>query len=495
MALNEAYLRKWEILNQGCMYMYYSTVHFQANQKDEKIAGKLCRLIDRVKALQIRITINQREYEDISAPIIVSDGDLERALINHGMPAELANCGSDFESLVSEIAKIKPICNMTNMVHLAPLLVRSHLPSYEPVVTVVAKEPVYDDFEELGDSYPILEESSTAAAQTSTAPPDTPEEYLKWVADHADTHQQLAIPALQVTLSRFTKWTWQETVRFIIKGFNDISVPSSNIDDDKELCPHCQTELVINTTTSEWYCDQEGCGYVIRVEGILFDDIQMHNQTGSSSGKHKNYVPSSHCEKRLNQMTADDDTKIPDELIKELNTMARKAYTVNNIVRDMRGMYCSEIRKWLKELNQTKPQLRATDYNDHVALIRKIVTEMNGQAAVPPRFSSDEKVRIIELFHAAMEVYEDLKASGQIAHELGFQQKKAKNKPFYQYVILKILLQLFDRDPRLPRWIQCIHLQRNNTLARCDDNWKKICEKDTRFKYAPTDPAYLRFMV
>lgn len=517
--LHRAISKKLDILEQFGTYLHYVLVHYMAildHEKDKLSINRTTKCLSKIKPLAFDVVRTANNFSDLST-VYLSEfhqagskmNDVtnkiaikfESALVSKRIIIQLDKFMTDLDTVSTEMSRlIKPIMQLVNEVQMAPLLVTMLMPTVEvvnkPVQKITPVVEVYDDFQELGEIFPGDEDNE----QVPVSKPDVNSPvYLRWfVETHTDLAQaQMAIPSLQVNLHKFLRWTVSETIRQFQKGFKDVLIPviTPTVDNDApDLCPECNEPLQMNTVRSEWCCENDVCGYVVRVDGVIFDDIQMHNQTGSGGGKHKNYIPGGHCDKRLNQIQAEDNTEIPAALILAVNILARKAYTRDGVLRDMSNMPCDEVRKWLKDLKQTHPELGSTEYNDHVALIRKLVTEKNGHSVVPPKFTAEEKNQIMALFQGAMEVYETLKQEGVILQESSSKGKKAKNKPFYHYVILQILLMLFVNDSRLPKWVQCIHLQRNTTLARHDENWQKICKRDNRFKYKPTDPALLRAM-
>lgn len=518
--LHRAITRKLDILDQFSVYLQYVLIHYECSlnrEKDKLTISKISKCKTKLTSLIFNVARANSGFSDL-ATIYLSEFHMvggkmndatnkiavkfETALVSKRIPMQLDTFMTELEGIQADMTRlIKPVMQLNNEVQLAPLLVTTLVPTVETTtVKPSSKQPVhvdvYDDFQELGEIFPGDEDSRELPVNK---PSESSPNYLRWLVESQPNlaQGQMAIPSLQVNLQKFLRWSVAETIRQFQKGYKDVLIPQiiPIIDTDApDLCPECNEPLQMNTVRSEWCCESEACGYVVRVDGVIFDDIQMHNQTGSGGGKHKNYIPGGHCDKRLNQIQAEDNKEIPAELIMAVNTIAKKAYTKEGVLRDMENMPCDEVRKWLKDLKQIKPELNSTNYNDHVALIRKLVTEKNGHPVVPPKFTADEKTQIMALFQGAMEVYETLKQEGVILQESGTKGKKAKNKPFYHYVILQILLMLFTNDNRLSKWVQCIHLQRTTTLARHDENWKKICIRDTRFKHRPTDPALLRAM-
>ena len=141
------------------------------------------------------------------------------------------------------------------------------------------------------------------------------------------------------------------------------------------------------------------------------------------------------------------------------------------------------LRNWLKQLGSPY-----TDYNPHVALLRKRVTSLYGKAVIPPQLNHNEEQRVLVLFSKAIDEY-DLLMEESMSKMTTF---KKNNKPYYPYVLFKILCIAFKKDRRLSGLIECIHLQSDDTIQKKDDDWKILCKRlrakgEKEFRYRPTD--------
>jgi len=242
----------------------------------------------------------------------------------------------------------------------------------------------------------------------------------------------------------------------------------------------CGGKMTILPDTSELRCDD--CGIVITLEGTVFEDSQFYTQQGQCT-KHKKYDAKRHCKKWLDQIQAKENKAFPMELTNSLSARARVYYTRNGRLRTMSRMKCSQIRDWLKEEGET-------DNNPHAPLLRKIITSENGKAVIPPQLKYEEEQRILVLFSRAMDVY-DLLMEEKLTN---ITNNRRPNKPYYPYVLFKILHMVIKKGNRLDGLIECIHLQSDGTLKNHDTIWKKICEhmSDERdFVYKPTDRTIL----
>lgn len=242
----------------------------------------------------------------------------------------------------------------------------------------------------------------------------------------------------------------------------------------------CGGLMTILPDTSELRCEE--CGMMITLEGTVFEDSQFYTQQGQCT-KHKKYDAKRHCKKWLDQIQAKENKSFPQELIDALNARARMYYMRNGKLRSMSRMKCSQIREWLKDEGET-------DYNPHAPLLRKMITSENGNAVIPPQLKYDEEQRILVLFSQAMDVYDQI-----MEEKLTLvTNNRRPNKPYYPYVLFKILHIVLKNNVRLNGLIECIHLQSDGTLKNHDTIWRKICDEMTDekdFVYKPTDRTIL----
>ncbi len=191
--------------------------------------------------------------------------------------------------------------------------------------------------------------------------------------------------------------------------------------------------------------------------------------------KNKRYEPKRHCDKRLMQIQAKEDKKIPQEVIDELIKIARMEYRYGNGTRSMQNMPCTQIRRWLKQKSFTK-------YNHHAPLIRKLVTAEFGEAISPPQLTPEEEQQILLDFNIAIKCYEDTTQSK--AYKEKFEnirnrtrQRNKPNKFYYWFVLFQIISTVLpDSDKRKNRLLECIHMQSDETIDKDDAIWKLMCE-------------------
>lgn len=281
------------------------------------------------------------------------------------------------------------------------------------------------------------------------------------------------------------KMTLHDTIEKIQEVYDDNRVVFQPRTRPVNNCDQCGAKMTIFPNTSEMRCDE--CGNTITLYGTIFEDSHFYNQQGQCT-KHKKYDPNRHCDKWLNQIQARENKNIPQEVINKINEKAIKEYTRNGKLRSMHDMKCRQVREWLKAL-------KLTAYNDHAALIRKIITGLNGDAVIPPQLSVEEHQEILVDFSRAMDVYERIIKREEILQM--FNKMKISNKWYYPDALLRILMgKLRDKkrkkmDPRLPLLIECIHLQSPHTLTKNDIIWQEVCKELEGYEYEPIDRTML----
>lgn len=305
--------------------------------------------------------------------------------------------------------------------------------------------------------------------------PNRPE----WLED-TDLHSLLGL-----TKTGLAKLNFHDTVEKIQEVYEDNRIVFHPRTRPVNKCDQCDSKMTVFPNTSEMRCDD--CGNSVTLYGTIFEDSHFYNQQGQCT-KHKKYDPNRHCEKWLNQIQARESKNIPQEVINKINEKAIKDYTRNGKLRSMSDMKCRQVRDWLKSL-------KLTIYNDHAALIRKIITGLNGDAVIPPQLSVEEHQEILVDFSRAMDVYERIIKREDILQL--FNKGKISNKWYYPDALLRILMgKMSDKrrrymDPRLPKLIECIHLQSPNTLTKNDVIWREVCKELEGYKYDPIDRTML----
>ena len=225
----------------------------------------------------------------------------------------------------------------------------------------------------------------------------------------------------------------------------------------QSLCA-CGYSSTIEAKTSEMICK---CGAVEKLLGVVFEDDQFFYQEGQRI-KHGKYDPTKHCKFWVDRIQAKENTEIPDDLIKSIKKL---------ILRDKiwhESLTCADVRMYLKELKKTK-------FNDHVPLIRKIITNID------PEQLTDYELKLIYMyFNLVMQIFNKTKT------------EDISNSPYHPFFVYKIIEQILKKPEERVRKcniLSCIHLQAPGTLINHDLIWAPICAQIPEFVYIPTKPS------
>lgn len=244
----------------------------------------------------------------------------------------------------------------------------------------------------------------------------------------------------------------------------------------------CTGRMTVHPVDSEMRCDV--CGNTVTLEGTVFEDCQFYNQQGRSS-RHKRYDFRKHGAKWLDQLQGNESKTFPEGDIALVNEYMRNQYSRGGVKRPMTDMTCAGMRECLKTLGLTK-------YNQHVPLLRKIITGLNGKAVSPEQLTSRESQLVMAMLTRAMELFEEIKEE-TLDHSTG--STEMSNRPYYPYMMFKIILIVIKGNrARINRILENIHLQSDSTLLKHDVIWKQICDRSRRgdrLVYKPTDKTSL----
>jgi len=310
---------------------------------------------------------------------------------------------------------------------------------------------------------------------------------------NSDTHpSKNVLEFVTVKNNIVARLDFEETCNRITAFFNEQRINFVNNKPNPDLCKNCGELMIMYTEDAELRCDE--CGLILLLQGTVYDDSQPDSQSLQGT-KNKRYDPKRHCDKRLNQIQAKEDWKIPDDVINKLDIRAQREYRHGKNLRSMKPMPCKQIRRWLKQEKMTK-------YNHHAPLIRKIITSMHGPSVIPPQLTMDEEQEVLIDFSTAMSCYETVTQTEEYKrkYEKDRNRVRQRNKPnrfYYWFVLFKILSQKLRGDPRLPRILECIHLQSSATLAKDDDIWAMMCQCEEMDGYVaePTDRSLARLVI
>lgn len=303
-------------------------------------------------------------------------------------------------------------------------------------------------------------------------------------------HQEV-IEFVTVKNAIIARLDFEETCNRIITFFNEQRIVFVMSKPHPDVCKSCGTPMTMYSEDAELRCEE--CGLIILLQGTVYDDSQPDNQTMQGT-KNKRYDPKRHCDKRLNQIQAKEEWKIPEEVITKLDLRAQREYRYGGIIRSMKSMPCKQIRRWLKQEKMTK-------HNHHAPLIRKIITSMHGISVIPPQLTIEEEQTVLIDFSTAMACYETVTQTEDYKRKYEkdrnrVRQRSKPNRFYYWFVLFKILSQKMRGDPRLPRILECIHLQSSATLAKDDDIWAMMCQCEEMEGYVaePTDRNLARLV-
>lgn len=242
-----------------------------------------------------------------------------------------------------------------------------------------------------------------------------------------------------------------------IKLYNNSTIDKNVTEAAYEMCI-CSAKMDIDSLTSALVCKE--CGSTKDLYGTVFEDEQFYFQEGQRA-KHGTYDPAKHCRFWVERIQARETTEIPEKVINDL----KKAITYDKI-KNKKYISCTQIRKYLS-------QTRYSKYNEHVPLIRKLIT------GIAPDQLTDYEMQLVHIyFDKVIHIFDEIKPVSKT------------NCPYHPYFIYKIIEQLItkphDRIRKL-KILSCIHLQSRETLIENDRIWKLICVRIDGFVYIPTD--------
>ncbi len=220
------------------------------------------------------------------------------------------------------------------------------------------------------------------------------------------------------------------------------------------MCDQCQVNMHVVSNSSELICMT--CGLSRELTGTVCEDEQFYYQEGRT--KHGSYDPSKHCRLWLERIQARESKDIPDDVIN-----AVKKCIITNRIKSKEKVTCKLVRQFLRITRFSK-------FNEHVPLIRKIITGI-----APPQLTDKECQAVGIYFDKIIRVYNQIKPANKT------------NSPFHPYFIYKILEHLLVPGIRAREILSCIHLQSCETLIKNDLDWKKICDRIGDIKYKETD--------
>jgi len=241
------------------------------------------------------------------------------------------------------------------------------------------------------------------------------------------------------------------------KIYNNSTVQKTIREVSYEMCV-CGSSMTIDANSSMLICTH--CGLSKELYGTVFEDDQFYYQEGQRT-KHGTYDPSKHCRFWVERIQARETTEIPELIINSV-----KKCILRDKIKNKNQVTCALIRKYLRQTRNSK-------YNEHVPLIRKIITGIT-----PPQLTDYEMQLIHIYFDKVIHIFDEIKPP------------QKTNCPYHPYFIYKIIEQIMSTNRDLSRKakiLSCIHLQSRSTLVTNDSLWCLICVHIPEFSYLPTD--------
>jgi len=152
--------------------------------------------------------------------------------------------------------------------------------------------------------------------------------------------------------------------------------------------------------------------------------------------------------------------EIPNEIINGIKKcIKRDKIWIENLT-------CETIRSYLK-------QLKETSYNNHIPLIKKIITGVE-----PAQLTEHETQLVYMYFGIVIQIFGKIK---------GDEKANCPYHPFFIYKIIEQVLKGGKNEKRKSNILQSIHLQSRDTLIENDRLWFSICDLIPEFTKKATD--------
>jgi hypothetical protein len=217
----------------------------------------------------------------------------------------------------------------------------------------------------------------------------------------------------------------------------------------------CGNVMEVMSSSSEMICDN--CGFITKLIGTVFEDTQFYNQEGNRY-KHAGYEPSKHCKCWLERIQAKETNTITQKQVDKIEACIKRDRITNK-----KRITIGQLRRYLKDSG-------LTELNEHVALIKKIITGI-----VPPQLTFAETQDITNSFSKAVKAYNIVRPSSK------------SNNLYYPYILRKLIEMHIDYYAKQKELLSFIHLQGSQTLIQNDKIWRDICDMTPSFRYQPTD--------
>lgn len=243
-------------------------------------------------------------------------------------------------------------------------------------------------------------------------------------------------------------------IQELTKNYEMAVVDETFANTKSDVCTKCNIPYEIEEKTAEYIC--RSCGRLEKMSGVVFEDEQFFYQEGQRT-KHGKYDPIKHAKCWLERIQAREMTEIPKDVLNAVKACIKR----DQLWLDQ--VSCDTIRKYLK-------QLKRTEYNNHVPLIRKLITGIE-----PAQLTEHETQLVYMYFGTVIQTYVTITSD--------------PNCPYHPFFIYKIIEQILKapKDAKRRRDIlSCIHLQSRFTLIENDRLWFRICDHIPEFTKIPT---------
>ena len=224
-------------------------------------------------------------------------------------------------------------------------------------------------------------------------------------------------------------------------------VPTTSVNQDIDLCPHCNESRIFDSIHGILHCPKCGCE-----EKILIDSDTPSYKEPPREITYFAYKKINHANEFLSQFQAKESTDI-DNIIFEriLDELKKEAYI------DISNITPHKIREILKKLELTK-------YYEHC---HYITNRLTGKPA--PTLTTDLEEKLRNMFKEVQGPW------------MNYCPNERANFFSYPYIFYKFF-QLLDKDEYLP---YCRLLKSREKLQEHDEVWKRIC-KHLRWQFIPT---------
>lgn len=236
---------------------------------------------------------------------------------------------------------------------------------------------------------------------------------------------------------------------------NDISIPIEPI--DYEMCCHVKMETFSNI--SQLYCSH--CGKIVEIKGMVFEDAQFYSQEGKKT-KHGRYDRIKTFHKWMDNILARGKVKISKIDLDKISTC---------IERDGLGKMGKAPTLTLRNIRTYLQELDITNYNCNASYLLAIFSGI-----YPPQLTVSDYNKITIYYKKVIDMYN--------------KDPVGSNTPYCPYFIYKIIEELWPNDKVKLQLLNYIHLKKPNTLMKWDNEWRKICAKNS-FIFRATD--YTKF--